>query len=392
MKIKVAFQNMFRKPLRCILIILSVAIGVSSVISIMKASEIAQNYLESELNALGMDGITISCTANSENAFLNSEDLEMLENSDAVVYASPTIVEFGTISVDENPDSALIWGIGNDCESVLNIKMLAGSEIGVGEIDEKSKSCLVSREVACKYFGNAENAVGKTITLTLKKNTDSYTVTGVMEHTSGILENVAGEFIPEIIYIPYTTMQKCLKSEKISQISLKLKDTKHLEEDAEILVNKLNAAKGANYVKYTNLTDQRQNFNHILEYASVILFIIGSITLLVAGIAVMTTMFSSIHERKRELGIKKAIGATFSDILYEFLLEAIVITFIGSLVGIAFTAYAFTVLNLAFGLKLMIDMRLFVYAILLSVSIGCVFGVTPAISAAKQNPIQCLSA
>ena len=391
-RIKAVFRNMFRKPLRSVLIILSVAIGVISVLCILKASEIAQTFLENELNALGMDGITISCTVNDENEFLNSEDLHRLESNQAVAYASPTIVDFGTFSIGKEKDDALVWGIGANCASVLSIEIQAGTEIGVGEIESKTPVCLISRESAKQYFGNIDNALGKSIGITLKKSKETYTIIGVMEHTSGILENVAGEFLPEIIYIPYTTMQECLHSEKISQISLKLKDTKNLEQDAAKLVEYLNAQKGSNYIKYTNLTDQRQNFSHILQYASVILFIIGSITLLVAGIAVMTTMFSSINERRREIGIKKAIGATFADILYEFLLEAVIITVIGSLVGIAITAYAFTVLNMTLALQLYIDIRLFVYAILLSVSIGCVFGITPAISAARQNPMQCLSA
>lgn len=391
-KIKAVLQNMFRKPLRSMLIILSVAIGVISVICILKASELAQDFLETELNALGMDGITISCVGNEEDAYLNSADLQRLENNQAVAHASPTIVDFGAFSIDKQTDEALVWGIGANCTSVLSIEMQAGTEIGMEDIQNKASACLISSEAAKQYFGDINHAIGKTITISLKKSTADYTVIGVMEHTSGILENVAGEFLPEIIYIPYTTMQDCLHSEKISQISLKLKDTKNMDQNAAKLVANLNALKGSNAIKYTNLTDQRQSFNHILQYASVILFIIGSITLLVAGIAVMTTMFSSINERKREIGIKKAIGATFTDILYEFLLEAIIITLIGSLVGIAITAYAFTVLNITLGLQLFIDLRLFVYAILLSVTIGCIFGITPAISAARQNPMQCLSA
>ena len=101
---------------------------------------------------------------------------------------------------------------------------------------------------------------------------------------------------------------------------------------------------------------------------------------------------SSINERKHEIGIKKAIGAKFTDILLEFLLEAIIITVLGSLTGITITACIFTAINLTLGFGLTVDIRLFVYAILLSVSVGCVFGIVPAISAAKQNPMQCLSA
>ncbi len=381
---------MFRRPLRCFLIILSVAIGVCSVICILKASEIAKELLEGELNALGMDGITISCAGNNEGDYLDSNDLKRLENDNSVVYASPTIVEFGSFITDDGSDSALIWGVGTDCKSVLNIEIIDGEEIGKREVDKKIKSCLISKEAADKYFDG--DAIGETISLGLKKKSDEYKVIGVIEHSSGILENVAREFIPEIIYIPYTAMQETLDSKKISQISLKLKDTSNLESGAAALVDMLNSKKGSSNIKYTNLTDQRKNFSNILNYASVILFIIASITLLVAGIAVMTTMFSSINERKREIGIKKAIGAKFTDILLEFLLEAIIITVLGSLAGIAITAYAFTILNLAFGFKLIIDIKLFVYAILLSVSVGCVFGILPAISAAKQNPMQCLSA
>lgn len=392
MKIKAVFRSMFRKPLRCMLIILSVAIGVFSVICIQTASEIAQEFLENELNALGMDGITISCVGNNENKYLNTDDLKILEADHTVAYASPTIVEFGSFTVHEQLDETLIWGIGANCESVLSIEVLTGQEIGEREVNDKALSCLISRKMAIKYFGDIESAIGKEIPIYLKKSAETYTVIGVMEHTSGIFENIAGDFLPEIVYIPYTTMQDCLHSQKISQISLKLKDTNNLEKDAAQLVANLNTQKGTNYIKYTNLTDQRNSFSHILKYASVILFIIGSITLLVAGIAVMTTMFSSVNERKREIGIKKAIGARFNDILNEFLLEAIIITLTGSLIGIAITAYAFTVLNLAFGLQLVIHAKLFIYAILLSVSIGCIFGITPAIAAAKQNPIHCLSA
>ena len=143
---------MLRRPLRCFLIILSVAIGVSSVICILKASDIAKELLEGELNALGMDGITISCTGNNDNDYLDSSDLKLLESDSLVEHASPTIVEFGQFTAGGNTDSALIWGVGTDCQSVLSINIIDGVEIGEGEINNKANCCLISKEASEKFF------------------------------------------------------------------------------------------------------------------------------------------------------------------------------------------------------------------------------------------------
>lgn len=391
MRIKIIFSNLFRRPLRAILPILSIAIGIIAVISITEASKIAKMTVKNELNSLGMDGVSLTCYSQDGKVYLNETDLKAVKENPKIKCATPTVIEFGGYKNLEFNGSALIWGIDKDCDSIIDMQIKYGRGFLQENFENCSKECLVSVKFANDLYGNFERCLGKKIKLTVRHEEFDFTIVGIVEHKSGIMENIAVDYLPQMIYMPYKTMQTCIGSDKLTQISVKFNDNEGRESIKEI-VDDLNETKHTNLVTYTDLSDQQAELYGIFNTVSTILIIIAGISLIVAGMSVMTTMLSTVTERKRDIGIKKAIGATYFDIFFEYLTEAVIIGIVGAMFGICIVAVTFTVLNLKFGFELTVTGGIFVVTLLVSAVIGGIFGILPAISAARKSPIECLSA
>ncbi len=390
-KFKIAFKSMFKKPIQTVLTVFSIAIGVAAVLIISLVSTAGKSIIDRELDSLGINGITISIEENGQNIYLNETDLEYIKSLKNVQDVAPIITKNGYIYNDTEQIATLLWGIGSGERQIISLELLHGRLITENDISAKQNVCVIDADTAEKIFYH-KNCVGNRLLLSINGFCEYYTVIGVALPNSSILETVSGEFIPSIIYVPYTTLQAKTGSNKISQIAIRLTPAglETLESSVAGIERAISLKKSTDDVKTSNLAAQRDKLTSIVSTVTVMLSVIGAISLVVAGIGVMTLMLVSVGERKKEIGIKKAIGANRRTILSEFLIESVLLSTIGSFMGLILTGAAAAIASNMFGYAFTIQRAQLLLTMAVSLVCGIIFGVYPAFKASKLKPVETL--
>lgn len=392
---KLTLKNLFRKGLRTSLTILGISVGVASVILVMAIGRSGVKLVNNELDSLGLNGITVS-SKDSKNK-LTTDDLKAVRGIDSVKEAMPILSKTTTVSLNSIVDEAIVWGVDSGAKQVISFETLFGHSINTYNVNSCDNVCLIDESIAIQLFGRS-NVVSKNVAINIGGSNENFRIIGVTKTGSGILKSFMGNFIPGFIYIPYTTMQKISGEDTIYQIAVKLKDNDiNVEGDsANLTIENIKTAvdlqKGIrNSVKVENLTNQREKLSGILDIIKTVLSGIGTISLLVAGLGIMTVMLVSVNERTKEIGIKKAIGASFSKILTEFILEALTISFLGSIIGCSIGVAASFFGSNALGVTVSISLQDIIKSMSSAIVIGVVFGIYPAYKAAKLQPVVALA-
>ena len=249
---------------------------------------------------------------------------------------------------------------------------------------------MIDRTLAQSCYGT-ENVSGKKITISCSGVSSEYTIVGVIKTGSGILQNMMGGFIPNFVYLPYTTMQNNAGTGNYTQIEVKLKPDHDYDAAGKDIVRRMERGgdlKGAYTV--TNLARQKEGISNIIDIFTAVLTCVGVISLIVAGLNIMNVMLVSVNERTREIGIKKALGASKADIVIEFLIEALILTLTGCIIGVVsglLVSWAGTAL---FGLTFAPELDIILLVFIFSAFIGAVFGIYPALKAARLDPVTAL--
>lgn len=388
--IKSAFQNLSRKRARTFLTIFGIAIGVGSVIIIGNISQCGTTALSTELDSLGLGGLTISSSANASNIVINQNDLGIVKKTDQVEQAAPIIVQRTEASTRTIHTNALVWGIDTKASEIISINLLYGRLFNNADITSGANVCLVD-EAFSKSAYKRSNIVGKNISILCGSTQETFKVIGIIKTGSGLLQNIIGDYIPTFIYVPYTTVQTAVGRDDFDQIAVKIKKGANVDNIGKSIVDNLNRNNGTvDAFVSNNLAKQKDTLTNMLDIITLILSAVGAISLLVASLSIMTVMLVSVNERTREIGIKKAIGAKRSSIMLEFMFEAILISLIGCLFGII-AGYLVSYAGAAyFRMKLSVRIDIMLLAVGFSVFSGTVFGVYPAYKASKLKPVDAL--
>lgn len=385
-------KSLFRKKGRSILTILGVAIGVCSVIIISSIGTFGTTAVNNELDSLGMGGLTIA--TKKSNVSLSDNELQAVRETSGVLSATPVYMENSeAISSFGRSENSVVWGIDDNAKEIVALQLMYGREINKSDLSNNSSVCMVDQTFAQAMF-DKDNAVGHKISLIIKGNTEIFTIIGVIKTGSGLLQSAMGNYVPNFVYIPYTTMQTLNGSINYSQIITKATSDSNLASLATRLENTLTFLNGSDDGSYTitNLAKQKESLTNILSIVTSILSAVGAVSLIVAGLSIMTVMLVSVGERKREIGIKKAIGATRFIIVREFLCEALMLSIIGCVVGVLISLALITIGSKMLDMTVLINLKTVSVTCLFSVIMGAVFGVYPALMAAKLNPAETLRA
>lgn len=376
--LRTVLRALFRRRLRTVLTILGVAVGIFSVSLIGIISSTGSRAINDELSSLGMDGLLVS----GNN--LTEETLETLGEGNYPLSAAPLSLEYTDVSVHGTSVSTAVWGIDAEMESVIALKLLHGRLFNRGDIQSGAQICLVDENFAINSYQRS-NIVGKSIWVCCTDGWRPFTVVGVVETGGNLLQSMVGGYLPAFLYVPYTVGALYTGSEDFGQIAVMPKSPATAKE-AETWITRL---LGEN-VSIHNLGTYKAQFNQILQRVTLILEVIAAISLLVAGLSIMTVMLVSVSERRREIGIKKSIGASCGRIACEFFTEAVMLSALGALIGNLFALAAGWYGSYLFGLHATVDSFLLLRNLLFAVVAGGLFGLLPAMRAAALSPSDAL--
>ncbi len=378
----------FRNKLRAVLTITGIAVGVMSVVIVSSIGELGKSAIGTELSGMGLDSLVVSAQT-SGVSILDKSDLEMIRTVKNVSNAMPlmSVISEGTIKNDHV--ACMVWGINEDADKVIDLNVLHGRLINKGDIAEESLVCVIDEAIAETAYMRS-NIIGKHINITLNGQDLDFEIVGVVKNGVNTLQNMLGGFIPDFVYIPYSVMQTSYNVSRFDQITVRLEDNTESDTVAASIKNILSVEKKDSAVSVENLLKQKDKMNNIMGIATIALSAVAGISLVVSGISIMTVMLVSVSERTREIGIKKSIGASTYSIMFEFMLESVLITVTGALLGFVTGAGISALICILIGYPVKINLGLCAVVMLISIFIGVLFGVYPAYKASKLKPVEAL--
>lgn len=246
--IKSAWRNVFRQPSRSILTIMSIAIGVFSVLLIGTISNLGREAVSQELESLGMNGITVSAGTGST---FSEDALELAEASAGVAEATPLSYCYTDVLVRGSETKGLVWGVDSNITGIISLNLLYGRSISREDVRTGSRVCLVEQNFVRQLY-QRDNATGKTLKIMLDGREEEFTIIGVVEAGGGILQSLMGESVPLFLYLPYTTLGEYSGSEGFERIAIRLTEDADPERVGTVLEHTLNNEQGEP-VKVENL-------------------------------------------------------------------------------------------------------------------------------------------
>jgi putative ABC transport system permease protein len=388
-----AFRNLGRKKIRTVLTVLGIAVGVASVILIGSMGQSGKIAVSQQLENLGISGLAIRPQTNFNSSYVSSlgeKDVDACSAVPGVESAMPVIMHTGVSQLHGSIQNVLVWGVGKDAESIISLKLLYGRMFSKADIKSSAKVCLVDDVFASRNYKRA-NITGMSFEVSLGGGYEKLKVIGVVKSGSSLLYNLVGDYIPSFIYIPYSSAQELRGFEGFDQIAVKVYSNHDVGRAGERIVKVLNRLHSVSdgYVA-DNIFAQKERLSGLLEIVTLILSAVGGISLIVAGLGIMTLMMVSVNERTKEIGIKKAIGAKKRMILLEFIFEAVFISLLGSVLGIVAGAGLSAVAAAILGLVFAVNIKSVLTCVAFAAFIGILFGVYPAMKAANLKPVDAL--
>lgn len=402
--IRMALDSVRANKFRSFLTILGVMVGVAAVIAITSLVNGLNNAAENEIDSMGSNVIVVRRFApNTDFDDLSDEErrrpdmtigeaMAIKENCPAVDGVAPGNYYFrpgGNEAKYKNRkfNNPNLMGTWPDFAKVHDREMAQGRFIN--ELDEQYRQmvCVIGSEIASTLFPGG-GAVGSEI----RVNGDKFQVVGVVEE---IKSNFGNDFENRRICIPLSTYQKLIPWEKALGIEVRAASFDQIDEALEEVRVALRIYRKVPFNKPDNfaLTTQdqfKEQFGGIINGLYIAGIVITSVGLMVGGIGVMNIMLVSVTERTREIGVRKAIGAKRSNIILQFLTEAMSLSGIGGVVGIVFGILAGFLINAWAGFPMTIPVFWAAIGFIVSVSVGLVSGVYPAVKAARLDPIDAL--
>ena len=383
--IKTAFRNLLRRRGRTALTVSGIAVGMLMVSLVSVIGNAGESLATNELNSMGVGGLSV--TTDDGNLLLNEEALEEIRALPQVSSAMPLMVYYGNVSTAKNNQSAVLCGIDAGAGQVISLEVMYGRMLSHSDVESAAAVCVLDEALAKAAFGR-HNVVGKTITVQVGSLSETLTVIGVTKTGSSLLQNMAA-MIPGMVYLPYTTQQNLTGQLCFDQFAVRAngEETETAQKSIKRVLNRI--YQGSATFRTDDLAAQKDRLLRLVELIALVLTVLSAVSLVVSGFGIVTAMLSAVNERKREIGVKKAVGASQKRILAEFLVEAALLSVAGAVVGMLPAVVLAVVLPFS-GVAVSVSPWLFLKLLAFSVAVGVVFGVYPAYKASKMPPVEAL--
>lgn len=385
-----AVKNIVRRRSRALITVLGIAIGMCSVVLVSAVGDVGKNLIEQELSGFGSGSLTVSVDRSVTNVAIGAEQVQTLHAIDGVEEVSPMAVEYAYVSDGGSNTNAVIWGVSSKNESAIKTELIYGRKLDGSDQSTASRVCLVDESFAREVLGR-ENAVGKQVSIKLSGSYETFEIVGIVRSGGSMMQGLMTQYVPSFFYIPDSTMQELTGKSDYSQVWVKLAEGVDRHKAGTKIQRILDAGAGTPGEYYVqDVEEQKQNVSNVLSIITTVLSCVAGISLVVAGLSIMTVMLVSVSERVREIGIKKSIGASRTTILFEFFMEALLLSLFGGLTGcfagVALSAAGCTLL----GVSVIINWKLLLFCICFSLGLGALFGIYPALKASGLHPVDAL--
>ncbi|WP_273849965.1 ABC transporter permease [Guptibacillus spartinae] len=386
--IKMALMSVKAHKMRSILTMLGIIIGVAAVIVVVAIGQGGEAMLKSQIAG---DGNTIEVFYQpseeemqqgkwEENPF-TQEDIRQLEGIEKVSNVVASSSEFSTANLRDEEAETSITGINEAYLDVNQLKVEKGRSFTNADFLGGRRVAIVSAAMQEELF-DGKSPIGEIIRIGVQP----VEVIGVLEKPTGLFAFGSVE-----TYIPWTAMRNMLGTNNYSQVTLQVEnadDIQPIGERATTVLNQLHDTEDSYQV--INMEEIAQGIGQVTTIMTTIIGSIAGISLLVGGIGVMNIMLVSVTERTREIGIRKSLGATRQQILLQFLVESIILTLIGGIIGIILGAGTAYLVSFFADWPSLISWQVVLGAVLFSMLIGIAFGLLPANKASRLDPIDSL--
>jgi len=396
--IRVALRALARNKLRTILTMLGIIIGVGAVICTVAIGQGASEQVQQQIASLGTNVIMVFAGSvntsgvrmgNGATKTLTADDAQaVLQHVQGVTMVSP-MVQSSVQVVNGNQN----WltrasGSSQDFPQIRNWPVVSGSFFSQRDVDMATDGCVLGKTVATQLFGD-EDPVGQMIRI----QNLPFRILGVLQEKG---QNPNGQDQDDIVFMPYTTVQK--KISGISWIQMMMVATSSQEVNptvqngiAALLRQRhhLRTGEDDDFI-IRNPSEMARTAEATANTMTMLLGAIAAVSLVVGGIGIMNIMLVSVTERTREIGVRMAVGATEANVKWQFLSEALVLSSLGGLIGIALGMLASALISNSLGWPTLVSKLSIVVAVVFSALVGISFGFYPAMKAAQLNPIEAL--
>ncbi|MGH4051289.1 MAG: ABC transporter permease [Clostridium sp.] len=397
--IKTALQSIKANKMRAFLTMLGIIIGISSVITIVSLGQGGQKSISGEFEKLGASSVTVSISGAEAQStdYISLDDVKQIkEKIDSIKYASPSFQIRGSVISNKDSENAYMRGGSPDLAYINNTEIIYGRYFNEKEYEQGSAVGIIDESDAIVLFGYSD-VVGESIKVGQSNIMKKMTIIGVEKGiTSPFGNGRTGKNTgkPIIITSPVTFLSTLQSTEfKISSITV-VSDTQDNSESAgngtiKMLESRHNN-RGKDIYSADNALAILEQINSVLGIFTTFIGAVAGISLLVGGIGVMNIMLVSVTERTREIGIRKAVGATTKIILMQFLIESVILSVMGGIIGMILGIIGAEVIGSFAGITPVISLTSIVVSILFSSVVGVFFGIYPAKKAAELDPIDAL--
>lgn len=377
--IRMCIKNILSNKLRSFLTMLGIIIGISSVVVLVGFTQGATESINSSLQNLAANVVSVS-VYNDDTDSLTYTEVEDLSFN----FATDTLYTNSTrtfVRKDSTSGMYTLVGVTSNFLDVHDFSLFDGRNLAVLDVDNNSKVVLLGYTVATNIFETASAAINEKVLV----GSEYYTVIGVLAEGSSSDSDYDSSII-----IPITTYADSTDDDTIATIYFVGNES---NPNTGMMSNMIKRTLGS-FISTDNLEIVTKDtvsdtVSEIDEVTTLLISLIGIISLVVSGIGVMNIMIVSVSERTREIGVRKAIGASDIDILKQFLIEAVLLTTSGGFIGV-FIGFIFNIIAKYMNLSFSMNLNIVGISLTFSILIGILFGIIPAIRASKLKPIEAL--
>jgi len=385
--VKMAFRSILDNKLRSFLTMLGIIIGVTSVIALVSIGQGTTSKVTEQIQSMGSNLLTVNIMGRGENSTLDYDVAMEFSSSPYISGVAPIISDSATVEHgNKNETDVELQGSNADLLTVRNYSVSSGRFISSADVSARKKVAVLGSEIASSLFGFVD-PIGQEV----KIKGYTFKVIGILEPSSSMMGST-----DEQVFIPITVAERIFQTRGVRTIYIQAAgkdEVSSAKSEISTKLNKIYRVKSEDENYAYRIFDQSEMLETINETSKTMTMMLGgiaAISLLVGGIGIMNIMLVSVTERTREIGIRKALGAKKRDVLNQFLIESLVVSSTGGLIGVALGYLTSFLLGKFMSMSVKTTYSVVAIAFGFSLLVGIFFGMYPANKASNLKPIDAL--